>query len=160
MKKLLSVLAVLFVLGTTNVFALGIGAQGGYTINGGAGGALTLKVDSVPCVFAIDLGSLNPLSLGVTADWWIANPKLEGPLGYFYGVGCGGSLRGLGNDTMTIGIAGRVVAGLNVFFLDNFVELYLQAAWQPTIWIALGNNSNGGFAPANFPLNLGIRFWF
>ena len=29
MKKLFSVLAVLFVMGTTSVFALGIGAQGG-----------------------------------------------------------------------------------------------------------------------------------
>lgn len=160
MKKLFSVLAVLFVMGTANVFSLGIGAQGGYTINGGAGGALTLKVDSLPCVFAIDLGSINPLSLGVTADYWLANPKIEGPLGFYYGIGFGGSINGLGNDAMSIGIAGRVFGGLNIFLLDRAFELYLQATWQPTFWIALGEGANAGFNASSVPLNVGFRFWF
>lgn len=160
MKKLFSVLAVLFVMGTANVFSLGIGAQGGYTVGGGAGGALTLKVDSLPCVFAIDLGSINPLSLGVTADYWLANPKIEGPFGYFYGIGLGGSISGLGSDFMSIGVAGRVYVGLNAFLVDRFIELYLQAAWQPTFWIALGEGANAGFVFNSFPMNLGIRFWF
>ena len=77
MKKLFSVLAVLFVLGTVNVFALGIGAQAGYTVNGSPSGAVTFKVDSLPCVFAVNADIGDVTTVGITADWWIANPVIE-----------------------------------------------------------------------------------
>lgn len=159
MKKLFSVLAVLFVLGTVNVFALGIGPQGGTNPGGAKGtGALTLKVDSLPCVFAITADFTEPVALGVTADWWVANPKIEGTWGYFYGLGLAGSVT-IGEDAGAIFAGGRALIGTNIFLLNNFIELYLQAAWQPGVSI-----HNGGVTPiitrGAFPINLGLRFWF
>jgi len=156
MKKLFSVLAVLFVLGTVNVFAIGIGPQGGYNpaLKGG-NGALTLKIDGVPCVFGISADFKDPVSLGVTADWWVANPKIEQTWGYYYGVGLAGSFA-VGSNTGSLFVGGRALVGTNVFFINNFLELYLQAAWEPGIVI------NDGITPVfNYvPIDLGLRFWF
>ena len=155
MKKLFSVLAVLFVLGTVNVFALGIGPQGGYTVNGAPSGAVTFKVDSIPCVFAVTFDIGNVSSVGVTADWWIANPKIEGTFGYFYGVGLAGSAV-VGEDTGAMFVGGRALVGLNIFLLNKFLEPYIQVAWQPGIII------HDGIHPTfnQIPLNVGLRFWF
>ena len=155
MKKLFSVLAVLFVLGTVNVFALGIGAQGGYTVNGSPSGAVTFKVESLPCVFAVnaDIGSVT--TIGVTADWWIANPVIEKTWHYYYGVGIAGGVA-VGGDVSAFFVGGRALVGTNIFLLNNFLELYLQAAWQPGITIV------DGIHPVynQVPVNAGLRFWF
>ncbi|MCR4899270.1 MAG: hypothetical protein K5907_00445 [Treponema sp.] len=154
MKKLLSMLAVLFVLGTVNVFALGIGPQGGYTVNGAPSGALTFKVASAPCVFAVNADFGDTVAIGLTADWWIANPKIEGTWGYYYGVGLAGSINVGNNNALFVG--GRALLGTNVFLINKFIELYLQAAWQP------GINIDNGIHPtfSQVPLNVGLRFWF
>lgn len=161
MKKLFSVLAVLFVLGTTSTFATGIGAQFGYTIGGNTGAALTLKLDNLPPVFAIDLGfGSNYFSIGGTADWWITNPTIAGPLGVYFGPGLAASFVSVSDSYTALNIGARVVGGLNIFLAQVF-ELYLQAAWQPTFGIALsGDNSYGGFNWGSVPVNLGFRFWF
>ncbi|MCQ2591882.1 MAG: hypothetical protein MJ188_03785 [Treponema sp.] len=156
MKKLLSVVTLLFVLGTAKVFSLGIGAQGGFPL----GGALTVKVDEFPCVFAVDAQIGATTGFGLTADWWLANPTLSGSLGYFYGVGAGGDIY-LGNDWATLGIGPRAFVGLNLFLLDGFFELYLQGAYQPSFNIALfGDEAKGGFDWLGGGLSLGFRFWF
>ena len=154
MKKLFSVLAVLFVLGTVNVFALGIGAQGGYTVNGSPSGAVTFKVDSLPCVFAVNADFGDVTTIGGTADWWIANPVIEQTWHYYYGVGLAAGVS-LG-DVNAVFVGGRALVGTNIFLLNNFLELYLQIAWQPGIFI------HDGVHPYydQVPLNAGIRFWF
>lgn len=156
MKKLFSVLAVLFVMGTANVFAsTGIGLQGGPTIGNGVGGsgAVTFKLDKVPCVFAVTVPSFDPLMVGITADWWLANPKIQRNWGYYYGVGVAGAFD---TASTTFGIGGRAVIGTNVFLLNRFFELYAQAAWNPMFWI--GNGAHPSLV--NFPIDLGFRFWF
>ncbi len=156
MKKILSVLAVLFVLGTANVFAkgsTGIGAQVGYPL----GGALTFKVSSLPCVFALDFNMQNEaLGIGLTADWWLANPKIEGTWGYYYGVGLFGGL-GVGGENFAASAGARALIGTNVFLVNNFIEIYLQGGWEPKLTIA-----NSGISPsfAEFFGNFGFRFWF
>ena len=158
MKKLLAVLAVLFVMGTTSVFALGIGAQGGARVGRDTvgNGALTFKLDDKPFVFAVD-GSFrsNYIGVGLTADMWLANPSISGPFGYYYGWGLAGSV-GIGGDYLGFDIGARLLGGLNCKLLDGFIELYLQAAWQPTLAILPGI----GFDLFSFPVNGGIRFWF
>ena len=155
MKKLLSVLAVLFVIGTAKVFALGIGAQGGYTVNGAPSGAVTFKLNNVPCVFAVNADIGEVTSIGVTADWWIANPVITGPWCYYYGVGLAGSIA-IGNSDGATFVGGRALVGTNVFLINKFLELYLQIAWQPGISI------HDGIHPVydQIPLNAGLRFWF
>lgn len=161
MKKLLAVLAVLFVMGTTSVFALGIGAQGGWNpVGGGSDGALTFKLDDKPWVFAVNGSAWNGyISVGVTADMWLANPKISGGFGYYYGWGLAGGVNIYGGQYGYIsGIVGaRVLAGLNFKMLDNFFELYLQAAWQPGVSISTANGIHPIFNAV--PVNLGFRFW-
>lgn len=161
MKKLFSVLAVLFVLGTTSAFSMGIGAQGGYTVGGNAGGALTFKLDKSPLIFAVDVAfPANGFDIGVTADYWLANPKLTKTVGFYYGIGAAGAIN-VGGNSADIGVAGRVVGGINAFVLDRALELYAQAAWQPTFWIGgSGEGARAGFEPLCIPVNVGFRFWF
>ena len=154
MKKLFSVLAVLFVLGTVNVFALGIGPQGGYDVGGSPTADLTFKLDSTPFVFAAGAKIGKHTSIGITADYWLANPKIEGTWGYYYGVGAAANMQVNGEfDRFFVG--GRALVGTNVFVLDKFIELYLQLAWQPGIAITeeIGYDHS-------FPVNIGLRFWF
>ena len=158
MKKLFSVLAVLFVLGTTSVFAkTGIGLQGSLATGGStsAGGGVTFKLSNVPCVFAVAVPSFNPLAVGISADWWIANPVIEQTWHYYYGVGVAGAVL-LADSGSVLSIGGRAVIGTNVFLINNFLELYLQGAWQPMFTIANGANPT----LMNFPFDLGFRFWF
>lgn len=159
-KKLIAVLALVLVVSTTSVFAIGIGVQGGYTVNGVAGGALTFKPDGSDLIFAINADFWGyGVDIGGTADYWVANKTLAKPVNYYYGVGAGAGVNIWGN-TLTATVAGRVFIGLNLFTLDNFLEVYLQGAWQPGIAIGIGNE--GGVHPmlATFPINAGIRFWF
>ncbi len=155
MKKLFSVLAVLFVLGTVKVFALGIGPQAGYTVNGTPSGAVTFKIDSLPCVFAVNADIGKVTSIGITADWWLGNPVITGPWHYYYGVGLAGSMV-VGNDSGAVFIGGRALIGTNVYLLDNFLELYFQLAWQPGIAIVEGVHPSYN----QIPINAGLRFWF
>ena len=159
MKKLTVVLALLLVLTTTSVFALGIGAQAGY-VGGGAGGALTFKLDTAPWVFAVNVDSfLDPLSIGGTADMWLANKNFAGPFNYYYGWGVAAGLN-IYDSGLGLYAGARALVGVNVFVLDNFLEFYLQAAWQPGINLDLGNNFDVKPVFKSFPVNLGFRFWF
>jgi len=159
-KKILAVLTLALAIGTTNVFAFGIGAQGGYVAGSSySGGALTFKLDDNPWVFAVnaDLGS-NYLGLGVTGDMWLAHETFADPFAYYYGWGLAGSFATAGDNTnLFAGV--RAVGGVNVMLLDNFLELYGQVAWQPgiNIWVA----GDSGIDPVffSFPVNLGFRFW-
>ena len=155
-KKIIALLLVVALASTGAVFAkTGLGLQGGYVVGGDAGAAVTFKIDSLPCVFAVDLGfPAGGLSLGVTADWWIANPKIEGTWGWYYGVGLAGTIH-LG-DIFALAVGPRALVGTNVFFIDNFLEFYVQAAWQPILSIV----PDFGFGWKSFPINAGFRFWF
>lgn len=151
MKKFVLVIAALLVLGTTSAFAKGkgksfaIGAQAGYPL----GGAVTFKISSVPCVFAADFGGGY---IGATADWWMANPTISGSWKYYYGAGVYGGIGG-----GVIAVAPRLLVGTDVYVLDNFLEFYLQAAWEPTIYVGGANGINTAWV--NIPVNAGFRFW-
>ena len=158
MKKRALMLAVLAIIGTSILFAFGIGAQGGYSFgtSGLGGTALTFKLDNMPWVFAVDVGFPgNGIAVGGTADMWIGTGKIsKTPIGYFYGWGVAASVTIAQNATQ-FGIFGRVLGGLNIMLLNNFIELYAQVAWQPGIVIP----SSSIFVWANFPIAAGIRFW-
>ena len=157
MKKAVMI-AALVVIGTASIFAFGIGVQGGYSLGPGMGGAaVTFKLDNLPWVFAAD-GYLinNNLALGVTADMWIGKGAIsKTPVGYFYGWGVAGNVA-LGGSYATFGLYARALAGLNFMALNNFLEIYLQAAWQPGIQIG---NSGVTALLVHFPIAAGIRFW-
>lgn len=154
-KKMIAVLFILLVVSTASVFALGIGAQSGWST--GFSGALSIVPDSSSLRFAVNgyLGSVT--RVGITADKWIANKTLAKPVNYFYGLGAAGTAT-LGGG-LSVGVYGRALAGLNSYFLDDFLEVYLQFAWQPGLRIDLYNGMDLQPEIVNFAGDLGIRFW-
>ena len=156
MKKLLAVLAVLAVMGSAKIFAFGIGAQGGYPL----GASVTFKTDNLPCIFAADVAIGDVTGFGLTADWWIANPTIQGTWGYYYGVGLGGKMY-MGDGWSYLNIGPRAVLGTNIRLLNNFLELYVQAVYQPTFNVNIsGDSGQAGFHWNGFGAAGGFRVWF
>ena len=166
MKKMLAVVGCLFVMGTTHLFAWGIGVQAGlnpFPWWGGIGGdlAVTFKLDSLPLVFAANatIGS-HSTSVGATADYWFMNPNIKGCWNWYWGVGAyAGAGIGWNPGWASFDIGPRVLIGMNWFFGDSkFFELYTQLAAQPTFRI--GDWDHVDLFDLRLPLNVGIRFWF
>lgn len=159
-KKIIALLVVVALAATGTIFAeTGLGLQGGWVVGGGAGANVTFKVESLPCVFAVDFGFPGGgISVGGTADWWIQNPTISDTWGWYYGVGAAASVT-LGSN-FGFGAYGRALVGTNIYLLDNFLELYIQAAWQPGI--AIDTASDKPIIPVlfAFPINGGFRVWF
>ena len=154
-KKLIAILVLALVVSTVSVFAFGIGVQGGGGVGGG-GLAVTFKLDQLPYVFAADLTIAGDyFFIGGTADLWMMNANLAGPVNYFVGGGLGASV-GVGSDVLYLNISPRLVAGLNMFFVDGFIEPYIQIAYNPTLQIL----PKIGFNFIAFNAAGGIRFWF
>jgi len=160
MKKIAIIAALLMVFSVGSVFALGIGVQGGYSVGGNGGAAVTFKLDS-PWIFAADIGfPAGGVNVGLTMDNWIGNPVLAKPFRFFYGWGLAGSL-GIFDAGLNLFVGARAVAGLNCFVLDNALEFYVQGAWQPGVRF----NFYEGVDPIDvvllsFPITGGFRFWF
>lgn len=153
-KKIIVALLMLCVAGS--VFAVGIGIQGGTDVanSGTTGIDITFKLDSVPFVFAVGIPSFDPLAIGLTADYWILNDNLVGPLNWFIGAGLFGQMF-IGDDDFNFTVGARVPVGLNFFFARDMFELYLQVA--PGLGANIGNGVEMDFV---CPINYGLRFWF
>ena len=136
-------------------FAIGFGVQGGASIDimrtgdfdTGVSGdaALTLRLsETSPFVFGV--GGYNSFrSFSLFADWWALNVPLGERFGLYAGVGVYG---GLFVSPFSFEVGGRVPIGVNAFFLDNFIEGYVQAG--PSVGFEFGDS--GGlavFAPIN-----------
>lgn len=159
-KRFLALVGLLVVAGTAQLFAWGIGVQGGASVGGAGGAAVTFKLDESPLVFAVDASFYsNYIGIGATADYWIQNPEVMdvsfGSWKWYYGVGLAAGV-GLGDNYFIFSVAPRALVGTNLFIMDNFLEFYTQLAYQPTLSIG----DAGGFALINFPIVGGVRFWF
>ena len=162
-KKFFAVFAALALCVCTSSFAggkFGIGIQGGFVASSHGYGdtSLTFKIPNVPPVFAVNVGiwDYNLHRIGVTADWWLANPNITGVLNWFYGPGLAVGAAFNYGDGKDFGVyaGARFVVGLNAWVVD-FLELYLQAAGQIGV-----DSLNPQIFSWGIPLNLGIRFWF
>ena len=94
------------------------------------------------------------LAIGLTADYWILNDNLVGPLNWFIGAGLFGQMF-IGDDDFNFTVGARVPVGLNFFFARDMFELYLQVA--PGLGANIGNGVEMDFV---CPINYGLRFWF
>ena len=179
-KKLFSFLVVAMLAGSTQLFAWGIGLQGGGgPLNGGL--AVTFALDQVPLIFAVNLDFWPSFTLGATADYWIMKPNIMewdwGAWNWYWGVGAmvGGTF---GDAWGGFTVAPRILAGMNLEFLKgkadwlDHLEVFLQVAWQPTFHF--GKKGTGDWDSDGkweydkgvkfwwycFPFNLGARMWF
>ncbi|AEE16459.1 hypothetical protein [Treponema brennaborense] len=152
-KKILVVAAVLMIACAAGAFAFGIGIQGGggYPAPGNAG--VTFKLDSLPLVFAANASFGDSFRIGATADYWVLNDTITGPLNWFIGGGVGAGFS-VGSDFAVL-LTARVPVGLNMFLVDGFIEPYVQVV--PALGLNFGSGSLFNFV---FDANLGVRFWF
>ncbi|MGL4982308.1 MAG: hypothetical protein ACRC4W_05595 [Treponemataceae bacterium] len=151
-KKVLIVLVALMLCCSTNIFAFGIGVQGGFSFPNLGSLDITFKLDSIPLIFTASAYMGNTFSLGITADYWFFNSQITGPLYWFVGVGAGASFA-IG-DIFGANIVARVPIGLNMYFLNNTIEPYIQVL--PGIGVQVAPKVGVGFA---LDANIGIRFW-
>jgi hypothetical protein len=156
-KKIGVLVALLLMFSVAGAFSFGIGLQGGGGVSGGGlgGGAVTFKLDSIPLIFAVSAyGGSNGFVIGGTADYWLDNPTIAGPFGWFYGVGAGATVGGFG-DKLIFGANAHVPVGVNVMLLQEKLELYLQAA--PGLGIGILPDFGLGFY---LDAALGFRYYF
>lgn len=168
-KKFIAVLAMLLGLGTASTFAVtGIGLQSGYELGAGVPLAVTFKVQQLPCVFAVNAGfGSGYFSVGGTADWWAANPKINvkganGKWRWYYAFGAAAGVQiwsGNGYSGASVLLGPRAVIGTN-YFINGSWEVYGQAAYQPTFYIGLGEGTYSGASWFYVPVNVGFRYWF
>jgi len=156
MKKKIFLLAVSCIFGMSALFATGLGIQGGTDVaNSGTNSIdVTFKLNKSPLIFAVGIPSFDPLSIGVTGDYWLVNDNLAGPVNYFVGIGGFTSLY-IDDDTFGLTVGPRLPIGLNTFFAKNVLELYIQMA--PGFAITINNGITNNFV---CPLNCGLRAWF
>jgi hypothetical protein len=180
MKKLFAVCIIGLAFGVTGVFAqhpggLGIGVQGGWS--GGGGGALSLKVASLPIFWAINVGPLesggsgdykwSSIGFGVTGDYYLFDQALPVPgLGWYLGLGAGLGFYSYDSsyndwDSSALYLSGRVPIGLSFMLpLPLKLELFLQVVPSLTFYIRTkGDYGNSGMGTNIFGGDLGIRIW-
>lgn len=161
-KKLLAVVLGLFVMGTSSVFAMGIGGQAGWPM----GVAFTYKMDDVDDIIAVNLTSnASGVAFGLYDDYWFVNQNipslLNGMLNYFVGAGAYCEFV-LNESYMDFGLFARVVGGVNAFFLaDDFLEVYFQIGIMPGYgatlwWSTLTDSSSFRF---KIGADVGARIW-
>ncbi len=152
-KKIFIVVALLMVVCVGGAFAWGIGIQGGGGYPPFGGGAITFKLDSVPFVFATNFTFDGGFGIGLTGDYWFLNDNIVGPLNWFLGAGAGISI-GF-QDPFSLGLEARLPIGLNMYFLDGFIEPYVQVVPSVGLNVLPEIGLRWGFVG-----NIGIRFWF
>ena len=164
MKKLLLVFALAAIIAAGTAFAdhpggLGIGVQGGVSGQwiGGTfgGGALSLKVPSLPIFWAVrfDISS-GYTGLGISGDYYLIDDKLVPDIGLHWYLGVGGSLGlGFANDYVGLGVGARIPIGLSwqpIPLLEVFLQVVPSLGLNIVPNIGLGGGWGG---------DIGIRIW-
>lgn len=161
-KKLLILVAVLFVSTTTSVFAFGIGLQ--YNGNAGRvftnGAAVTFKIDSIPLIFAANWVFDEDYSqFGITGDYWILNNKItnvgSASLNWFVGIGAFANFVFPDDEFVFVG-GMRIPVGLNMFIGNGVFEPFVQVAPSFGVQIVPKLATEDMF----FPISIGFRVWF
>jgi hypothetical protein len=156
MKRLLILIVIALVLSSTAAFAAGgfaIGGEGSWYFAGTGGlpvGAMvTFKLPQLPLIWAV--GVAFPLSVGITADYWIAHGNIVSIFDWYVGVG--GYLSIDLSNPADIGVGARIPIALQIWPVGRTLEIFLEAA--PAVGIS--------FVPTGFGWHiqgaLGLRFW-
>lgn len=161
MKKRVLLVLVVLALVSSGAWAkqkdIGIGVE--YVFSYGSMGALngfaiTGSPPVLPMVFGLNLSfGQGYLNLGVTADWWLYQRGISGPMGLYAGPGLFLALGLQSNSAFAFGARG--VLGLQFFPVEP-LELFIEVAINVGLAVAGG----GAALSWGVPLSLGARFWF
>jgi hypothetical protein len=169
MKKTLFIFVLAVVIATGTVFAdhpnnkIGIGIvglwHGGWDGSRNYGGALSLKVPSMPIFWTVRVGfdtQADYFSFGLSGDKYFIDKALiqEIKLHWFVGLGGYVYLDTWKDSNITCGIGARVPIGLSWHIVD-VLELFLDIA--PSLGMRLIPPLH--FPDGGFPVELGIRLW-
>jgi hypothetical protein len=165
MKRALFVLVLAAIIVTGTAFAdhpggFGIGVQGGTNSSwsGGGyynGGALSLKLSSIPIFWAIRLDIHSDyFSMNVSGDKYLIDSKLSSEIGmhWYLGVGLGAGI-GLG-DPLRLGVSARLPIGLSWQPLP-VLEIFLQVV--PHLGVSVLPDFH--FPYGGWGGDFGIRLW-
>lgn len=159
MKKALLILLALTAIGTgawARQSNIGVGVE--YVFSYGPVGALngfaiTGKPPVLPIVLGVSLSfGSEVFNLGVTADWWLWQTGIAGPLSLYAGPGLFLGL-GLGGDP-DISFGARGVIGLQFFPIDP-LEFFLEGGINVGLRVGDPTTLTWGI-----PVAVGARFWF
>jgi len=159
MKKIIIIAVLLSMIIAGNSFAQGRGwavggafsfdwMQGSETSVSGA--SLLLKFPQLPIMFGFSARFSDPDSaFGMTADWWLFQTNLIGPVKLYIGPGVYAFFISGVADSFNIGM--RIPFGFQIFIVPAF-EIFLEPAIKIEF---LPNLPDFGLTA-----QLGFRFWF
>ncbi|MDC7126612.1 MAG: DUF3996 domain-containing protein [Spirochaetales bacterium] len=168
-KKALLIAIAMLIAASTSTFALGLG--GGYRFGAGEIGGTSLLGDAF---FSVKFDEKSPLlgisgwatstygRLGLTADWWFFNNNIKGRWNWYLGAGPYVSTAfSLYSSYLNIGVGARLPIGFNWFFVDNRLELFLEAAPAIGLGIKLDNYSSTDLFCVDWSVlsSIGVRWW-
>lgn len=173
MKRLLLIALALVGLASTAASATAIGVEGtggvgGYGAVGHGGAMLLLKFDGMPYLaVGADFWQWGG-GVDVTADWWIVNNQITGPLYWYFGLGPYLSMRwydtghynGYYANPPAFGFTGglRVPFGLHVFPTKWF-ECFFEIAPCGGVGF-FAYDGTAVYPDWHIQGSLGVRFWF
>ena len=172
MKKLLLAAIAVMGIGSLQVYGIGLGVEGtggigGYNAYGHGGFMVTAKFDNLPYMaLGADFGLWGG-SLGFTADWWLLDNKIVGPLNWYLGVGpylgfrwydtnWGYAYPNRPSAGFSVGV--RVPIGLHVFPV-KWLEIFGEFA--PAAGVGFFDfDGKPVFFDWQLQAAIGVRFWF
>jgi len=155
MKKIVFIALLFAMLLTGNVFGQtgwAIGGDFAFNWSGTAypyGAALCVKFPQLPIMFGISANFTQPVVMGITADWWLFQSHLVGPVNIYIGPGLFLGIDTGPNGTARFGI--RIPIGFQIFIVKVF-EIFIE----PAISIELVPQ----LPTFGVQAALGFRFWF
>ena len=172
-KKVLLTAVALMGLCSLQVYSVGLGVEGTFGVGGygayGLGGfMLTVKFDNAPYLgIGADFGQWGG-NLGLTADWWLINNRIGGPVYWYLGIGPYLGMRWYdtvyyayrypGHPTIGLQAGLRVPIGLH-FFATKWFELFGEFA--PSIGVGFwGYDGTVVYPDWHLQGAIGVRFWF
>ena len=174
LKRVLAVAAALFVW-CGGVWAVGAGVQFQTSENLiisqeitefnrlGAGISGNIKGSRFPFVFGSGINAEvvnSSFSLGFTSffDYWLLDVQVKNNFNFYSGVGIGNNFTFSFDSEKSDLLNGRLFAGVNWLFLDNYIELYFQQNICPGVEFNITEKTNA-FA-LSIPFEIGVRWHF
>ena len=114
------------------------------------GAALCVKFPGVPIMFGFSAYLMEPIIIGISADWWLFQTHLVGPVDLYIGPGL---FLIINTDPYWgyVDFGLRIPVGFQIFIVKAF-EIFLEPALAIHIYPTI---PTFGFMGA-----LGLRFWF
>ncbi|MDC7239398.1 MAG: hypothetical protein PQJ50_03460 [Spirochaetales bacterium] len=158
-KKVLLLVSLILLLGGGALFAeTGLGLSFGYGYGYGQASNIALSIDSDVIPGSVQNVSLridgSYFGIGLTDDWYLVDDMIDGPFGWYFGVGFYANVGFY--DDIAFAFGARAPIGLDLTVLDNKLRFFLEIA--PAL--GLGFDPDFYFPDWDITGAFGFRFYF